>query len=359
MPRVLFGVSPIGLGHATRALVLLEELKRRGAEVRVFSGGRAADFINSVGVPADKIVEDPVPWVSGGEMKQTSLWYVRSWIAHKRTVPRTRRLFEAYRPDIVVCDEEFSGVDVAGEKGSRRVFISDELRLGFGRTWLARKIEGRVERWYARLQDSVDLLIVPESGDDVGNKKFVGPIVRLTSASPEEIRRRHGLPPGRVVLFAMSGSGIGRDLALKLKDVLGADEELRECALVVAGNRGDRITGENVLDLGVVRDNQDLVAAADLVVSTAGKSTIDEAKAAGTPIVAIPIRHHAEQERNAAALGYSSRDAGRLDELVRAKLGKRGAPMKFSGEVKAADAIFALLSGATGSPIVSNPKEMR
>ena len=345
MPRVLFGVSPIGLGHATRALVLLEEMERRGAEVKVFSGGKAADFIKGRGIPVDRIVGEPVPWVTNGEMKQVALWYVRSWAANRRTLPKTRRLFDSYKPDLVVCDEEFSGTVVAGERGTKRVFISDELRLGFGRTWVSRKIEERVERWYVGLQESVDLLIIPEFGDDAGNRKFVGPIVRPITKSREETRRSYGIPGGRMVLFAVSGSGIGRDLALKLKETLDADEDLRNCSLVVTGNRGEKIAGERVHDLGVVPDNQDIVAASDLVVSTAGKSTIDEAAAAGTPIVVIPIKHHAEQERNAGSLGYSSDDGDRLADLVRENLGKRSAPKRFNGEVRAADEIFSLLDG--------------
>jgi UDP-N-acetylglucosamine--N-acetylmuramyl-(pentapeptide) pyrophosphoryl-undecaprenol N-acetylglucosamine transferase len=360
VPRVLFGVSPIGLGHATRALVLLEEMKRRGAEVRLFSGGNAADFILQRGIPVDRIVDDPVPWVAHGEMKQAVLWYVRSWAANRRTLPRTRRLFDSYKPDIVVCDEEFSGIVVAGEKGAKRVFISDELRLGFAQNWLARRIEGRVERWYVRLQESVDLLVIPEFGDDVGNRRFVGPIVRAPTKTREETRREYKLPAGMMILFAVSGSGVGRELALKLKKSLDASQDLRDCSLAVTGNRGERMTGESVFDLGVVPDNQDLVAASDLVVSTAGKSTIDEARAAGTPIIVIPIRHHAEQERNAASLGYSSGDAGRLAELVRVKLGQRGAPRKFSGEVRAADEIFSVLEGGRAvRSTVSEQKGLR
>ena len=133
MPRVLFGFSPIGFGHATRALVLSEELRRRGAEVRLFSGGKAAEFIRAQGIEVDSIVDGPIPRMVNGEMSRVALWYIRSWLANRRTIPRTRRLFDSYRPDVVVCDEEFSGMVVAEEKGSRRVFISDELSLGFAR----------------------------------------------------------------------------------------------------------------------------------------------------------------------------------------------------------------------------------
>ncbi|MDG7007137.1 MAG: hypothetical protein JRN06_02700 [Nitrososphaerota archaeon] len=341
MPRILFGVSPIGLGHATRALVLKEELERRGAEVSMFSGGMAAEFIREGGVRVEDIVDDPVPSFVDGEMRLASLWYVRSWLANRRTVPKTERFFDSHPHDIAVCDEEFSGIVVAERRSEKRVFISDELELGFARSWVARKIEERVERWYRRLQSTVDLLVITEEGDDSGNRRFVGPIVRPPTMSPEETRRGHALPEGPLILVSMSGSGAGRELALRLVDDLrgkGVD-----FPVVITGNRGAKIQGGGVFDLGVVRDNQNLVAAADVVVSTAGKSTIDEAAAAGTPIITIPIRHHAEQERNAASLGYSSDDARRLAVLVEANLGKRSQPRAFSGEKKAADEILSLL----------------
>jgi len=341
VPRILYGVSPIGLGHATRSLVLSQELERSGAEVRYFSGGRAAEFIREKGFRVDNIVEDPVPHVSDGEMSRVTLWYIRSWVANRRTVPRTRRLLDSYSPDLVVCDEEFSGIIAAGERGVRRVFVADELALGFARTWLSRKIEERVDRWYKKLQESVDLLIVPEPGESGGNRRFVGPIVRAPTMSPAEAKASYGLPEGGMVLFATSGSGLGRELALRVRDAMTI-AGLAGVSFVITGNRGPRIDGREVHDLGVVPDNQNLVAAADLVVSTAGKSTIDEAAASGTPIIVIPIRHHAEQERNAAALGYTSGDISRLPELIREAYGRRQPAKKFNGEEEASRAILSL-----------------
>lgn len=343
MPRILFGFSPIGLGHATRALVLKGELERRGAEVRLFSGGKAADFVRACGVEVDSIVDDPAPRVVNVEMKRATLWYLRSWLANRRTVRRTERLFDAFPHDLVVCDEEFSGIVVAERRGERRVFVTDELLLGFARSWIARQAERRVEAWYRHLQDSVDLLIVPEYGSDGGNRRFVGPMVRAPTASCDETRSRYGLPRGRMVLFSVSGSGIGRELAVELAASL---QGLREGGvfLAVTGNRGAKVSGEGVFDLGVITDNQNLVACSDVVVSTAGKSIIDEASSGGVPIVVIPIKHHAEQERNASALGYSSGDSGRLEELVRTNLGRRAPARRYDGEVRAADAILSLLT---------------
>ena len=338
--KILYGVSPIGLGHATRSMAVVRELRKAGAEVRLFSGGKAAEFLNACGFEAADTVDDAGPKVVRGEMKGAASWYVRSWLAQRRNVKRAEALFDGFRPDLVVCDEEFSGMAVAESRGARRVFVSDELELGFARSWLARAIERRVERWYRRLQQSADLLIIPDEGRDQGNRRYVGPIVRPSTAGCSEVRERHGLPPGRMVLLSLSGSGAGRELVPKAVAAVSALEG--GAFLAVAGNRGAPLAGERVYDLGVVPGNQDLVRCADLVITMAGKSTIDEAAAAGTPVIAIPIRHHAEQERNASALGFRPDDAERLVELVGQSIGKRGPPRTFRGEEEASRLILSL-----------------
>jgi len=331
MTRVLYGVSPIGLGHATRALAVLERLKDAGAEVRLFTGGMAADFLHRCGCPADDVVSESMPDVVEGEMKRAALWYLRSWAALKRTTKRTQRLFDEFRPDIVVCDEEFSGLGVAARRGCRTVLISDELELGFAQGRIAKSIERRIEHWYNRLQESVDLLVIPDFGADEGNQRHVGPIVRSVTKSRAEARAMHGLPDqANLVLLSMSGSGVGsfllgRTLLAFRKGIEG------DTVLAISGNRGRRVTGVGVYDLGLICDNHNLVAAADLVVSTAGKSTEDEAASAGTPFIGIPIRHHAEQERNAASRGYSADDVERLGELISRRIGRREPPHDYSG----------------------------
>lgn len=330
MRKVLYGVSPIGLGHATRSLVVLDRLRGEGVDVKLFSGGKAADFFQAQGTHVERIVDEPGPRIVNGEMKASALWYVRSWLGLRRTVRKTEILFDSYRPDLVVGDEEFSGMVVAEKKGARRVLISDELMLGFGRTWLSRKIEERVDRWYKMLQASVDLLIVPEFGKDSGNAKYVGPVVRASTLSPEEARKKYGLPMGKMILFSMSGSGVGSYLLKPILEVIRSGA-IPGAYLAISGNRGARVKESNVFDLGVVDENQNLISAADLVISTAGKSTIDEATSAGTPIITIPIKNHAEQERNAAALGYSYESLADLPALMKQKIGKREPPQDFRG----------------------------
>ena len=203
MPKILYGVSPIGLGHATRASAVGNSLADSGAEVEFFSGGRASDFLKGESFRVHDIVDDAGPEVRDGEMRGAALWYLRSWRAFKRTRKRTRRLLEERDPDLVVCDEEFSGVTVALETRRRNVFISDELELGFATTPLARVIERRVYSWYKNFQASAERVVVPDYGVDYGNVSHVGPMVRTVTKSKSEVSAEFALPPGNMVLFSV------------------------------------------------------------------------------------------------------------------------------------------------------------
>jgi len=331
------------LGHATRSLEIVRGLERKGVEVKLVSGGKAAEFLRERGITVGDIVVDPVPRVVDGEMKDAFIWYVRSWIAFRRTKRATREIFDEFRPDLVVGDEEFSTLTLALERGVPSVMLSDELDLGFARTRIAGWLEKKVLRWYKGLQTQVSMLIIPEFGVDEANIRRVGPMVRPLTKQRTDLFKQLGLPPkGRIVLFSLSGSGMGMHL---LEGVRSALQSLHdpEAILVVIGNRGRKLSGDRLYDLGLVLDGQNLIAYADLVVTLAGKSTIDEAACYGTPIIAIPLKHHAEQERNAASLGFSPEDRSNLPALVAAKFGKREEPQRFDGIEKATNLITSML----------------
>jgi len=90
---------------------------------------------------------------------------------------------------------------------------------------------------------------------------------------------------------------------------------------------------------------QDYGLAADLVITMAGKGTMMEALAAGTPVIAIPPKGHAEAERNPTAFGlrYRYEDGFRLRELIPELLSMvRPTPIDLSPR-KAVDEIEAFL----------------
>jgi len=343
LTTILYGVSPIGFGHASRSVAIGLKLREKSLEPEFATGGPAVKFLQSYGFKVHDVVSEPVPAESGGEMKMATLWYLRYWLGYRATSRRMAELVTRLSPKVIVGDEEFSSVSLAIKRGVAHAMISDELQLGFARSALARRVEARVGEWYADLQRSVSNLLVPSFGTDSGNIHYMTPVTREVTKTREAARADYRLPlDSSVVLFSSSGSGIGRFLFTKSLDAFRKVCTHSE-VFATTGAGLPHVEAGNVRELGMVRDNQDMIAASDLVISTAGKSTIDEAVSSGTPIIAIPIRNHVEQERNAAELGFTFGDLDRLEALIPKLLGRRNQPARYAGAQRTADYLASLV----------------
>ncbi len=333
-------MSPIGLGHASRAAAIGMKLAQKGRVLEFATGGPASAFLRSYGFTVHDIVTEPVPEESEGVMRNPGIWYLRYWSGYRSTKKRMLDLIERTRPRAIVGDEEFSSVSLAMEKKVEHALISDELELGFAQGPFSRFIEKRVSRWYSELQHRVSHLLIPEFGTDRENIHYVSPVVRPVTKSRLEVLSSLGVDSdSSLLLFSASGSGIGEFL---LAPVIRAIESSHSKVTIVVTGLKQRKPGGSVVYRGVERDNQNLIAAADLVISTAGKSTIDEAASYGSPIIVIPIKNHPEQERNARALGYSFDDIGRIGSLISSSLGKRTEPKNYAGADNSAAYISSL-----------------
>ena len=105
-----------------------------------------------------------------------------------------------------------------------------------------------------------------------------------------------------------------------------------------------KIQNTGIRNLGFVNNLHEIIYASDLVISLAGKSTIDESKAYGTPGIFIPIRGHFEQEDNARSVGYSFEDINKLESLIPQKIESERIQVQTDGAKKAAQIIQALLN---------------
>src|SRR5207249_2705381 len=72
-----------------------------------------------------------------------------------------------------------------------------------------------------------------------------------------------------------------------------------DAELVIVSGPALKIDNDNIRNLGFVNNLHEIIYAADLVISLAGKSTIHESRHYGTPGIFIPIKGHFEQEENA------------------------------------------------------------
>ena len=333
MADLVFFTSPIGLGHATRCAAISQHL---GTIPRKFvTGAGAYSLLSEYGLDASDMYSPPPFRVEDGKLRRPLRWLFSYLSFYSKCKRISSGIIERERPRLVVSDEDFASLVSAQGRGTKNILVTDILETRFARGPGA-LIEGMMNRSMKKIIGRCDLVIVPEHGRSEGKILRVGPIVREASQTREELRKKYGFTR-RTVLVSTGGTALGRFLiekAVKAFDGTGLDADL----VIVPGpvlkldNFGHR-------SLGFVPDMLEAIYAADLLVSLAGKSTIDESVHFGTPGIFIPIKGHFEQEENAGDLGYRFEDVYRLGELMVKKMDERRDPRPFDGARAAAEAI--------------------
>ncbi|MCV0373470.1 MAG: UDP-glucuronosyltransferase [Nitrosarchaeum sp.] len=333
-----FFTSPIGLGHATRDIAIAENLREFSS--RFVTGSEAAKIIANSDFEVRDIYNPPRFIVDDGVLQKSARWLWNYYQYYKECKKTSKKIIQEDNPHIIVSDEDFASLAIAQEKKIPTVLITDILETHFVRGF-GSFIEKKMNRSMHNIIQKCDLVILPEKGDSQGNIKRIGPIVRSTPHTRKELRDRLSFEK-KIVLVSIGGTDAGSFLIEKILQIipkLGQDVEI----VLVSGPSLTREFGKNTRNLGFVNNLHEAIFAADVLVSLAGKSTIDEAKAYGTPGIFIPIKGHFEQEDNAKREGFEFDDVFRLEELISKKLEQDRMPVATDGASKAAELIKKLI----------------
>ncbi len=325
-----FFTSPIGLGHVTRDIAIAKNLD---VKLDFITGSGAVDMLRATGWSVQDRYTPPSFVVENGTLKSSARW-LWSYYRYYKDCKKIAADILGVRPDLVLSDEDFAALVVAQEQGIPTILITDILETRFT-SGVAQMIERKMNRTLCDIIDRCDTVIIPENGTSTGNIRRVGPIVRQTSKTRAQIREEFELDKTTLVI-TVGGTDLGRYLIQKtLAAVSEIDQDLD--VVLVSGPAMKDFDG--VRDLGFVPNMHELIFAADLLVSLAGRSTIDEAAAYGTPGIFIPIRDHFEQEDNARRYGFVADDISRLAELIPAGLERKRLAKRTDGAKIAADII--------------------
>ena len=223
--------------------------------------------------------------------------------------------------------------------------ITDVLETKFTKG-IASFIERKMNKSMMNIIKNCDVVIIPEIGEDYDNIRRVGPVVREINTSREELRKKFSFNKTTVVI-SIGGTSAGLFLIDKsIEAILRINQDVE--IIVVSGPSVSK-KFENVRNLGFVNNLHELIFASDLIISLAGKSTMDEAKAYGTPGIFIPIKDHFEQEDNAKSEGFVFEDINRLDELILEKLEQKRNQVKTDGAKVASEIIKKLMKEKSNS----------
>ena len=345
--KVLFFTSPIGLGHATRDIAIAEKLKHiANDEILFISGGAAYDLISKEGFQALNLYRPPPFTVDSGKLRNSFVWLMRYIIYYKRSKKIAEEVIrkDVRKYPLIVSDEDFASISVSQNTIlSKSLFIYDmveptasghgiisnycniNIENSVGETHFASGFlhifEKKMNRSMSNLIKKCDKVIIPDFGDNRANLVYVGPIVREVKSDRMSLRNNLGFTR-KTILVCAGGTDGGRHLIQKSLEAYGNLKKRLDVNLVlVPGPNLELNDSDDFYNLGFVDNLHEYIYASDLVISLAGRSTIDESTVYGTPGIFIPIKNHFEQEQNALRLGYKYEDISKLESLIEEKLG--------------------------------------
>lgn len=333
MLDLVFFSSPIGLGHATRDIAISQSLDN--ISKRFVSGGAASSLISQKGFDVDNLYRPPAFQVGNGKLQQPLKWLFKYYTYYKECKAISSQILETYHPRLVASDEDFASLVVAQGKGIKTILVTDILKTNFARG-IGSIIEKQMNKSMKNIIKKCDLVILPENGRNEDNLARVGPIVRNTSQSREQLREKFAFHK-KTIVVSIGGTDSGRFLIEKILEIYSKINH--DFDLVIVSGPSFKMKHKGIRNLGFVNNLHEVIFASDLVISLAGKSTIDESRHYGTPGIFIPIKGHFEQEENARELGYTYEDIFHLDKLIQEKIDVKRNPQSFDGAKKASDLI--------------------
>ena len=287
-------------------------------------------FLFLAGVPAldlvvangfDALTAPPAPdWpVKDGVLQPVWRWYIdySRYLRVARGFLRREADWASNR--FLISDSEVASVREGVRHKIPTAMILNTLRHDFAKDAPSRVLENYGNRWFSRLARKVDLILTVDEEPSWPNVLRIPPIVRPFSASREHLREDLFFRK-KTILVAPGGTANGEFL---IRAAMSAFRTLKSDDLSMVVVSGPRLKIEpepGVYTYGFLPNLQDYVLAADLVITMGGKGTLNEALAAGTPVIPIPTKGHVESERNAASLGFRHEDVSRLRELIVEKL---------------------------------------
>ncbi len=332
-----FFSSPIGLGHVTRDIAIVNNLE--GISINFVTGNGAAQILKKLDYKIENVYNPPSFIVENGKLNNQTKWLWNYFQYYKTCKKISEKIIKTNNSNLIISDEDFASLTVAQNLKIPNILITDVLETKFTKG-IASFIEKKMNRSMMKIIKNSNLVIIPEEGDDQDNIRRTGPIVRETNLSREELRRKFSFNKTTIVI-SIGGTSAGLFLIDKaIEAILKINQDI-EIVLV----SGPSITKkfDNVKNLGFIDNLHELISASDLIISLAGKSTIDEAKAYGTPGIFIPIKDHFEQEDNAKMEGFVFEDINRLNELILEKLEEKRNEVNTDGTKLASEIIRKLI----------------
>ena len=186
MTKILFFCSPIGLGHATRDLAIINQMELESC--KIFSGSSAIQFFQRNDIEANDVYSPPKFEVQNGKLEKSLKWLWSYYKYYKNCKEISNDIIRKEEPELIISDEDFASIAVAQERGIRNIVITDILETKFT-TGFGAMVEKKMNKTMQEMLQKANRVIIPESGMNQDNIIRTGPIVRKIQKNVKRLEK--------------------------------------------------------------------------------------------------------------------------------------------------------------------------
>ena len=324
----------VGLGHASRLVMVADELQKHGFEIRFSSFGEAASYISMKGYQCATVAPMEFAWsVEGGFSVKHSLANIPRWFTNlSRQVNQEVRNISLHDPGVVVSDSRLSPLIGAKLMGTPSIVVLNQIKLLLSprlrELAIARLVEDMIGELLGSMWSLADRVLVPDlpppftiSSHSIWNvgsaaRKveyigFTSPKRDVAETRMEQVADSLGLVRSRPLVYVLvSGPSQTRMVLVRLA-IEAAKLSDPKIQFVISegkakGSPEPKKIGESIwyYEWCPVRD--EILEMCDALVMRGGHVALSQAIQFGKPVLTVPIENHGEQlgnSRKIAELG--------------------------------------------------------
>ncbi len=330
MGAAYFAPYGVGLGHASRLVMVADHLKENGSDLRFSSFGEAASYISLHGYRCETVAPVEFAWsLEGGFSVKYSIANIPSWFANfTRQVNQETRNLAAFKPDVVVSDSRLSPLFASRLVNIPSIVILNQVKLLLSprlrELAVSRFFEDLVGELLGSMWTLADRVLIPDlpppytiSAENVwsvgsATRKveyigFTSPRRLVGAAAMNRVASQLGIDRSRPVVFVhVSGPYQTRMTLVKIAAQAARQLNSRVQFVISEGRPNGKTEPEKVnescwyYEWCPVRD--EIFALSDLLVLRGGHVALSHAIQFGKPVVTVPIENHGEQLGNSAKI---------------------------------------------------------
>jgi len=326
LAKAYFTPYGVGLGHASRMMMLAERLGDSDVDIRFSSFGEGAHYISMQGYECMTVPPVEFAWsMEGGFSVKYSISNIPLWFTNfPRQIRDEINNIIKYDPNIVVSDTRLSSLVASKILNIPSIVILNQVKLLLSprlrefkicRSW--EKMNGELLGLIWRIADRILVPDLPppytiaeqntwDTSSVMKKLEYVGftaPKSYITEAQLREVAAHLGIDRSKPIVFIHISGPLKTRIPI-IRTSIEACKSLRpEIQYVISeGRPGGDIQPKKITRLGwyyewcPIRD--EIFAMSDVLVLRGGHTTISQAIQFGKPLITIPIENHSEQLGN-------------------------------------------------------------